>query len=103
MMLAQTVAPGPTVASMSWLPAPMVDPWPDARGPAQDDVRFEGDVGAEVHVPVEIDRGRVAHRDPVAHVGLVEADPEAPFRGGKLGAVVDAVEPAVIVEGDRAD
>ena len=88
---------------MSWLPAPMTLPAPTRRGAAQDDVRLEGDVGAEVDGPVEVDRGRVAHRDPVAHVRLVEPDAQAPLGGGQLGPVVDAVEPAVVLEGDRAD
>ena len=52
--------------------------------------------------PVEVDRRRVAHRHAGAHVGLVEPDPQAPLGGGELGAVVDAVEPAVVLEGDRA-
>ena len=88
---------------MSWLPAPITLPVPDARRAAQDDVRLEGHVGAELDRPVEVDRGRVAHRDAVAHVRLVEPDPQAPLGGGQLRAVVDAVEPAVVLEGDRAD
>ncbi len=61
------------------------------------DVRLEG------HAPVEVDRRRVAHRHAGAHVLLVAADPQAPLGGGELGAVVDAVEPAVVLERDRAD
>ncbi len=49
-------------------------------------------------VPVEVDRGRVAHRHAVAHVRLVEPDAQAPLGGGQLGSVVDAVEPAVVLE-----
>ena len=78
-------------------------PLPD-RGPAaQDHVRLEGDVRRERHVPIEVDRGRVAHRDPVAHVLLVAADPQVPLGGGELGTVVDAIESAVVLERDRGD
>ena len=76
---------------------------PDTRRAAQDDVRLESHVLPELDRPVEVDRGRVAHRHAVAHVGLVEAHPQAPFGGRQLRPVVDAVEPAVVVEGDRAD
>ena len=102
-MLAQTRRPAPIVASTSWLPAPMTLPVADRRRAAQDDVRLEGDVRAEVDRPVEVDRRRVAHRHAVAHVRLVEPDAHAPLGRRELRAVVDPVEPAVVLEGDRAD
>ena len=102
-MLAQTWARSPTVVSMSWLPAPMTLPAPTVVVPAEDDVRLDGHVRGEVHGPVDVGRGRVAHRDPGPHVGLVEAHPQAPLGGGELVAVVDAVEAAVVLEADRGD
>ena len=76
-------------------------PLADRRRTAQDHVRLERDVGAEINGPVEVHGRRVAHRHAVAHMGLVEPDPEAPFGRGQLGAIVDAREPAVVLEGDR--
>ena len=81
----------------------MTRPGPDAGRAAQDDVRLERHVLGEVDAPVEVDRRGVAHRHAGPHVGLVEPDPQAPLGGGELAAVVDAVEPAVVLEGDGRD
>ena len=103
MIDAQTNARAPILAIDDLAPGADDGPLPDRRPAAQDDVRLDGDVRRERHVPVEVDRGRVAHRDPVAHVLLVAADPQAPLGGGELRAVVDAIESTVVLEGDRGD
>ncbi len=91
------------VASTSWLPAPMTLPAPTVVFAAQDDVRLERHVLAELDGPVEVGRRRIAHRDAGPHVRLVQPDPKRPFRRGELRAIVDAGEPAVVLEGDGAD
>ena len=103
MIDAQTNARAPTVLSTIWLPAPMTVPSPTDDLPRR--MTFGSRVTSvrERHVPVEVDRGRVAHRDPVAHVLLVAADPQVPLGGGELGAVVDAIESTVVLERDRGD
>jgi hypothetical protein len=59
-------------------------PLPDRCPATQDDVGLQDDVRCEGDVPVEVDRRGVAHRDPVAHVGLVALDPQVPLGGGEL-------------------
>ena len=88
---------------MSWLPAPITLPSPTVVAPRRMTFGSRMTSGAEVDGPVEVDRRRVAHRHAVAHVGLVEPDAHGPLGGGQLRAVVDAVEPAVVLEPDSAD
>ena len=101
--LAHTLARCPTVEFDELAPradhAAVADP---GRAP-QDHVRLERHVPAELDRPVEVDRRRVAHRDAIAHVRLVETDPKAPLGRGELRAIVDPVEPPVVIEADRAD
>ena len=101
MIDAQTQARAPIVAIDDLAAGTDHGPLPDRRRAAQDHVRLEGDVRRERHVPVEVDRGRVAHRHAVAHVLLVAADPQVPLGGGELGAVVDAIESTVVLERRR--
>jgi hypothetical protein len=74
---------------------------PDRRRAVQDDVRLERDVCGKRDVPVEVDRRGIAHRHAVAHVLLVASNAQVPLGGGELGSIVDAVESAVVLEGDR--
>ena len=102
MTLAQTRTFRPTVASTSSLCGPMTLPSPIDVAPRRMTSGSRVTSVGEIDIPVEVDRRRVAHRHAVAHVGLVEADAQAPFGGGELGPVVDAVEAAVVLEADRA-
>jgi len=74
----------------------------DRRRALDHNGRIERDVLGELDAPVEVDRGRVAHRHTGAHVALVQPDAEGPFRLGELAPVVDPVERPVVVEPDRA-
>ncbi len=103
MIDAQTNAPRADLAVDDLAARADHGPLPDRRPAAQDHVRLQGDVRRERHVPVEVDRGRVAHRDAVAHVLLVAADAQVPLGGGELRAVVDAIESTVVLEGDGRD
>ena len=103
MIDAQTNARAPIWLSMIWLPAPITVPSPTEVPPRRITFGSRVTSGGERHVPVEVDRGRVAHRDAVAHVLLVAPDPQVPLGGGELRTVVDAIEAPVVLEGDGRD
>ncbi len=102
-MLAQTWARSPDLRVDELAAGADDAAGPHARRAAEDDVGLDRDVHGEVHGPVDVGRGRVAHRDPGPHVGLVEAHPQAPLGRRELVPVIDAVEAAVVLEADRGD